>query len=194
MYTICMLLLVWPLSHTYCRCRGLLLRLITLFDTYTLCRAPLDEGSACRRGLYLYNTQNSQETDIHASSGIRTRNPSKRAAADLRLRPRDHRHQLVEYFPFAYVDFKLDSFLSIAAFSFYNCGIWKQKEIYTLSYPLYLHIYSRKVGCEYNIVSTLVSRVVCSFLQEERFIWNGLLNSVLSTGVQFAEKSLEEYK
>jgi hypothetical protein len=32
-----------------------------------------------------------QETNIHALSGIRTRDPSNQAAADLRLRPRDHR-------------------------------------------------------------------------------------------------------
>ena len=37
------------------------------------------------------NTQRSQETNIHAPSGIRTRNPSKRAAADPNLRPRVHR-------------------------------------------------------------------------------------------------------
>ena len=32
-----------------------------------------------------------KETDIHAPGGIRTHNPSRRAAADLRLRPRGHR-------------------------------------------------------------------------------------------------------
>ena len=37
------------------------------------------------------NTQHSQQTNIHASGGIRTHNPSKRAAADPRLRPRGHR-------------------------------------------------------------------------------------------------------
>ena len=36
------------------------------------------------------NTQHSQETDIHAPGGIRIHNPSKRAAADPRLRPRGH--------------------------------------------------------------------------------------------------------
>jgi hypothetical protein len=36
------------------------------------------------------NTQHSQQTDIHAPGGIRTRNPSKRAAVDPRLRPRGH--------------------------------------------------------------------------------------------------------
>jgi hypothetical protein len=35
-----------------------------------------------------------QETNIHALSGIRTRDPSDQATADLRLRPRDHRGRL----------------------------------------------------------------------------------------------------
>ena len=36
------------------------------------------------------NTQHSQQTYIHAPGGIRTHNLSRRAAADLRLRPRGH--------------------------------------------------------------------------------------------------------
>jgi len=36
------------------------------------------------------NTKHSQEIDIHSSGGIRTRNPSKRAAAGLRTRPQSH--------------------------------------------------------------------------------------------------------
>ena len=35
-------------------------------------------------------TQHSQQTNIHATVGIRTHNLSRRAAADLRLRPRGH--------------------------------------------------------------------------------------------------------
>ena len=52
-------------SHvpTNCGCRGLLLHPITYMGTHThthththtLGRVPLDEGSVCRRGLYLYN-------------------------------------------------------------------------------------------------------------------------------------------
>jgi hypothetical protein len=38
----------------------------------------------------LPNTQHSQQTDIRASGGIRTRNPSKQAVANPRLRPRGH--------------------------------------------------------------------------------------------------------
>jgi len=37
------------------------------------------------------NTQHSQQIDIHAAGGIRTRNTSRRAAADPRLRWRGHR-------------------------------------------------------------------------------------------------------
>ena len=38
-------------------------------------------------GLYLYLLQ---QTNIHASGGIRTHNLSRRAAEDVRLRPRGH--------------------------------------------------------------------------------------------------------
>jgi hypothetical protein len=37
-----------------------------------------------------YNTQHSQQTDIHAQNGIQTHYLSRRAVADLRLRPFDH--------------------------------------------------------------------------------------------------------
>jgi hypothetical protein len=41
------------------------------------------------------NTQHSQQTDIHAPGGIRARNLSRRAAAELRLRPRGHWDRLL---------------------------------------------------------------------------------------------------
>jgi len=65
------------------------LELITVTHTYrrTVDRT-LDEGSARRRDLYLV-TQHLQGT-FHALGEIRTRNPSKRAAADLRLRRHGH--------------------------------------------------------------------------------------------------------
>jgi hypothetical protein len=59
-----------------------------------LSSTPLDEWSSRRRGLYL-TTQHSQEADIHAPGGIRTHNPSKRAAADPRLRQRGQLDQQV---------------------------------------------------------------------------------------------------
>jgi hypothetical protein len=55
----------------------------------TVGRTPLDEGSAHRRDLYL-TTQTLYRTNIHAPGGIRTHDPSKRSAADLRLRRRGH--------------------------------------------------------------------------------------------------------
>jgi hypothetical protein len=62
--------------------------MVTLFRHTTLGRTPLDEGPARHRDLYLatHNT----ETDIHALVGIRTHDPSKRAAEDPLLRPHGH--------------------------------------------------------------------------------------------------------
>jgi hypothetical protein len=61
----------------------------------TLGGTPLDEWSARRRDLYLttHNTHNRQ--DLHATGGIRTRNPSKRVAADPLLRPRGNQNWLI---------------------------------------------------------------------------------------------------
>ena len=62
---------------------------ITLRHT-TLGRTPLDEGSARRRDLYV-TTHNTYDKETYMLTGwFRTRNPSKRAAADPRLRPRGH--------------------------------------------------------------------------------------------------------
>ena len=56
----------------------------------TVGRTPLDEWSARHRDLHLTNTQHSQQTNIHAPGGIRTHALSRRAAEDLRLRPRGY--------------------------------------------------------------------------------------------------------
>ena len=53
----------------------------------TVGRTTLDEWSVRRRDLYL-TTHNTQQTNIHAPGGIRTHDRSRRAAVDLRLRPR----------------------------------------------------------------------------------------------------------
>jgi hypothetical protein len=55
----------------------------------TVGRTPLDEGSARRRDLYL-TTQTLYKTNGHGPGGIRTHDPSKRAAADPHFRPRGH--------------------------------------------------------------------------------------------------------
>jgi hypothetical protein len=51
---------------------------------------PLDESSARRRDLYLTTHNTYKRQTSNPPVGIRNRNPSKRAAADTRLRPRDH--------------------------------------------------------------------------------------------------------
>ena len=56
----------------------------------------LNVWSASRRGRYLHNTQQTQETNIHAFSGIRTPDPSNSRAADRRLRSHGHRHSWQE--------------------------------------------------------------------------------------------------
>jgi len=63
----------------------------------TFGRTPLDEWSVRRRDLYLttHNTHNA--TNIHAPGRIRTNDLSRRAAADLRLRPRGHWDRLARY-------------------------------------------------------------------------------------------------
>jgi hypothetical protein len=74
---------------TRCRFRGLLLYLITLNGMHTRARARHTHthtvhSSGRRIGPWQRpppnNTQHSQETDIHASGGIRTHNASTRAA------------------------------------------------------------------------------------------------------------------
>ena len=47
----------------------------------TICRTPLDEWSACRRGLYL-TAHTKLTTNIHVPGGIRTLNLSRREALD----------------------------------------------------------------------------------------------------------------
>jgi hypothetical protein len=48
---------------------------------------PVSETSTCT----VQHNIDTQETNIHALSGIRNRDPSNQAAADLRLRPRGYR-------------------------------------------------------------------------------------------------------
>ena len=58
-------------------------RLIVEFSrSRTPIMTPLDESSTRRRGRYLHNTQETQETNIHTLSGILTRDPLKQAALD----------------------------------------------------------------------------------------------------------------
>ena len=55
--------------------------------TYTNSVGLLWKGISPSRRPVPCNTQHAQQTDINAPGGIRTRNPSKRAVADPRIRP-----------------------------------------------------------------------------------------------------------
>ena len=66
---------------------------ITLRHT-TLVTTPLDERSARHRELLPNKTQHSQQRDIHAPGGIRTRNPPQANGRRLTLRQRGHWDQL----------------------------------------------------------------------------------------------------
>ena len=122
---------------THCSCRGLLLHLITLIHT-TLGRTPLDEGWARRRDLYL-TTHN-----VPASGGIRTRNPSKRGAADPRLRPRGHRNRHYLY----------RLFLTVTRVS----ALWMcVRRISTNFYCQYWNEYQRRIRLEERIKQRLNS-------------------------------------
>ena len=61
--------------------------------THTHNMSPLNELSACHKGRYPHNTQQTQETNIHALSGIRSLNPSIQTAAELSLRPHSDRYR-----------------------------------------------------------------------------------------------------
>jgi len=80
-----------PFLHIHCRCRGLVLHLITLNDTCThlvgilwMRDLPITETSLPD------NTQHPQEIVNHALSGIQTHNPNKWVAADLCFRLHGH--------------------------------------------------------------------------------------------------------
>jgi len=57
----------------------------------TVGRTPLDEWSVRRRDLYLTKHNNHMRQTSMPPGGIRTHDPSRRAAADIRLRPRGYR-------------------------------------------------------------------------------------------------------
>jgi hypothetical protein len=69
----------------------------------SLSRTHLDDWSARRRDLYL-TTHNTHKRYIHTTGGIRTHDPSMRADAEVRLRPRGHRDRHLHYLD-------LDSFI-----------------------------------------------------------------------------------
>ena len=83
---------LWPCSPTLAIASSFL-RFLDYTRRATVVRTPLDRWSSRHRDLYLttHGTCNRQQKKIHAPDGIRTHILSRRAAADLHLRPRGHR-------------------------------------------------------------------------------------------------------
>ena len=79
----------WAMAFSFLRFLDHIQRLTTVGKT------TLDEWSARRRDLYLTTHNTHNRKNIHAPVGIRTHDPSRRAAADLLLRPRGHWNRLV---------------------------------------------------------------------------------------------------
>jgi hypothetical protein len=79
-----------PLLLTHSRCRCCSFSLDHTETHTTVGRTPLDEGSVRRRDLYLTTETLTRDKNIHAPGEIRTHDPSKRSAADQRVRPRGH--------------------------------------------------------------------------------------------------------
>ena len=86
-----MLRLLFSWLDSFCRPRPPHYRAFVITVEHTTPNGtPLCELSARSRRPLRDNTPHSQETNKQVPSGIRTRNPSKRAAADPRFRPRGH--------------------------------------------------------------------------------------------------------
>ena len=88
LYLHCLSYSVWRNSPKQARAASFFLRFPDHTQWHTTVGwTPLDEGSAQSQRPLPDNTQHSQETDIHAFGGIRTRNHSKRSAATSVTRP-----------------------------------------------------------------------------------------------------------
>jgi len=71
-------------------------------------RNSLNKESAGLRDHYLHNTQQIQETNIHAPSGIRTLDPNNQAASDIHLRLLHGNHdqgKIVLFYLFSFLHF-----------------------------------------------------------------------------------------
>jgi hypothetical protein len=85
--------LFYLLVHSMCR--GCLFSLDHTQTHTTVGRTPLDDGSARRRDLYLTTQTLYKRQTSMPPGGIRTHDPRKRSAADVRLRPRGQYIQTV---------------------------------------------------------------------------------------------------
>jgi len=152
----------------------------------TVGRTPLDEWSSRRKRHLPENTQHSQQINIHAPGGIRTHDLSRRAAADLRLRPRGHCDRLSKRI------LSLKSHLYFPQTEYYS-SILGSRRIYIYIYIyIFTYAYTRcitsmrhvAVGAWYVTLS--VQKLLHAILWLLEF-WSGVryvqFNSVMMTSV-----------
>ena len=80
---------IWSDSLQWARASSITRFLDHIQRHTTFSRTPLDEISSSQRPLP-NNKKHSQQTNVQAPDWIQTHNLSRRAAAELRLRPRGH--------------------------------------------------------------------------------------------------------
>jgi hypothetical protein len=81
----------------------------------------------------LSDTTHSQQTDIQATGGIRTNNPSKQAAANTRLRTREHRVPQLGNFNFIDYIYSMMTFYQIVV-SRIGCWWWTISLFYNVKW------------------------------------------------------------
>jgi hypothetical protein len=95
-FNLSQILFIWRISPQWARASS-----FTKFLDHTMKHHSRSDSSGRVidpiQGLLPDNTQHPQETDIHASGGIRTHRLNRRAVADLHLRQRGHWDRLIKY-------------------------------------------------------------------------------------------------
>ena len=81
--------------------------------THTPGRTPQNEWSARRKGLCLHNTQQKQDTNIHAHSGTPIRDPGIRVAPDIRLRQYGHLDRQTWAYWYRISEFSIDILVAL---------------------------------------------------------------------------------
>jgi hypothetical protein len=101
--------------------------------------SSLDEGSACCRDSHLTTQNNQLRQTSCIPGGIQTHNPKRRAAADLRLRPRGHQDRPRTMFCALYILFCLTFFYCHPLSATSKCGLFQMtltKQNITWNFPL----------------------------------------------------------
>jgi hypothetical protein len=125
------LLLLWRDSPQWARASSFTRFLDHTQRRTTVSRTPLNEWSARRKDLYLTTHNTQQQTDNHAPGGNRTHDLSRRAAVDLRLRPRGHWDRRIYIYIYIYIHLHTTK-KNLVLTSFTFCKIWLKEYVLVL--------------------------------------------------------------